>query len=84
MLERLPAPLSQLALLLARSALQLLTSLLSQVSLSPLGLISVDGKNPLILDLGATDYLTGFSKHFVSYTPCAGLKFREDDWHCPT
>ncbi|KAL0560757.1 hypothetical protein IC582_001170 [Cucumis melo] len=28
--------------------------------------------NPWILDLGATSHLTGFSKHFVSYTPCAG------------
>ncbi|TYK05539.1 Beta-galactosidase [Cucumis melo var. makuwa] len=36
-----------------------------------LGLISVDGKNPWILDSGAT-HLTGFSEHFVSYTPCAG------------
>ncbi|KAA0038787.1 putative mitochondrial protein [Cucumis melo var. makuwa] len=33
-----------------------------------LGLISVDGKNPWILDSGATYHLTGFSKHFVSYT----------------
>ncbi|KAA0055541.1 Cysteine-rich RLK (RECEPTOR-like protein kinase) 8 [Cucumis melo var. makuwa] len=37
-----------------------------------LGLISVDGTNPWILDLGATDHLTGFSEYFVSYTPCAG------------
>ncbi|KAL4022749.1 hypothetical protein IC575_016494 [Cucumis melo] len=37
-----------------------------------LGLISVDGTNPWILDSGATDHLTGFSEHFVSYTPCAG------------
>ncbi|KAA0041222.1 vacuolar protein sorting-associated protein 26A-like [Cucumis melo var. makuwa] len=37
-----------------------------------LGLISVDGKNPWILDSGATDHLTGFSEHFVSYTPCVG------------
>ncbi|KAL0557269.1 hypothetical protein IC582_005795 [Cucumis melo] len=36
-----------------------------------LGLISVDGTNPWILDSGATDHLTGFSKHFVSYTLCA-------------
>ncbi|KAA0057242.1 ty3-gypsy retrotransposon protein [Cucumis melo var. makuwa] len=36
-----------------------------------LGLISVDGKNPWILDSGATDHLIGFSEHFVSYTPCA-------------
>ncbi|KAA0049797.1 Beta-galactosidase [Cucumis melo var. makuwa] len=28
--------------------------------------------NPWILDLGTTSHLTGFSKHFVSYTPCAG------------
>ncbi|KAL0536842.1 hypothetical protein IC582_025805 [Cucumis melo] len=37
-----------------------------------LGLISVDGKNPWILDSGATDHLTGSSKHFISYAPCAG------------
>ncbi|TYK25891.1 uncharacterized protein E5676_scaffold436G001180 [Cucumis melo var. makuwa] len=36
-----------------------------------LGLISVDRKNPWILDSGATDHLTSFSEHFVSYTPCA-------------
>ncbi|KAA0041009.1 reverse transcriptase [Cucumis melo var. makuwa] len=33
-----------------------------------LGLISVDGTNPWILDSRATDYLTGFLEHFVSYT----------------
>ncbi|TYK08009.1 Retrovirus-related Pol polyprotein from transposon TNT 1-94 [Cucumis melo var. makuwa] len=38
-----------------------------------LGLISVDGMNPWILDSGATDHLTGFSKHFVSYTPVSDL-----------
>ncbi|KAA0045027.1 Beta-galactosidase [Cucumis melo var. makuwa] len=37
-----------------------------------LGLINVDGTNLWILDLGATDHLTGFSEHFVTYTPCAG------------
>ncbi|KAA0048527.1 transportin-3 isoform X1 [Cucumis melo var. makuwa] len=37
-----------------------------------LGLISVDGKNPWILDSGATDHLTGSSEHFISYAPCAG------------
>ncbi|KAA0045080.1 reverse transcriptase [Cucumis melo var. makuwa] len=37
-----------------------------------LGLISVDGTNPWILDLGDIDHLTGFSEHFVSYTPYAG------------
>ncbi|KAA0054163.1 Cysteine-rich RLK (RECEPTOR-like protein kinase) 8 [Cucumis melo var. makuwa] len=36
------------------------------------GLISVDGTNPWILDSGATDHLTGFSEHFVTYTPCVG------------
>ncbi|TYK16799.1 reverse transcriptase [Cucumis melo var. makuwa] len=36
-----------------------------------LDLISVDRKNPWILDSEATDHLTGFSEHFVSYTPCA-------------
>ncbi|KAA0057585.1 Beta-galactosidase [Cucumis melo var. makuwa] len=36
------------------------------------GLISVDGKNPWILDSGATDHLTGSSDHFISYAPCAG------------
>ena len=34
-------------------------------------LISIDGKNPWILDSGATDHLTGSSKHVVSYIPCA-------------
>ncbi|KAL0556125.1 hypothetical protein IC582_004635 [Cucumis melo] len=34
------------------------------------GLISVDGMNPWILDSGATNHLTGFSEHFVTYTPC--------------
>ncbi|KAA0052292.1 hypothetical protein E6C27_scaffold207G001230 [Cucumis melo var. makuwa] len=38
------------------------------------GLISVDGKNPWILDSGATDHLTGSSEHFISYAPCAGNK----------
>ncbi|TYK01171.1 Copia protein [Cucumis melo var. makuwa] len=37
-----------------------------------LGLISVDGKNPWILDSEATNHLIGFSEHFVSYTPYAG------------
>ncbi|KAL4010602.1 hypothetical protein IC575_030104 [Cucumis melo] len=37
-----------------------------------LGLISVDGKNPWILDSRATDHLTGYSKHFISYALCAG------------
>ncbi|KAA0063331.1 Beta-galactosidase [Cucumis melo var. makuwa] len=32
-----------------------------------LALISVDRKNPWILDSGATDHLTGFSEHFISY-----------------
>ncbi|KAL0539854.1 hypothetical protein IC582_024075 [Cucumis melo] len=36
------------------------------------GLISVDGTNPWILNSRATDHLTGFSEHFVTYTPCAG------------
>ncbi|KAL0546640.1 hypothetical protein IC582_016552 [Cucumis melo] len=36
------------------------------------GLISVDGTNPWILDSRATNHLTGFSEHFVTYTPCAG------------
>ncbi|KAA0059989.1 Cysteine-rich RLK (RECEPTOR-like protein kinase) 8 [Cucumis melo var. makuwa] len=31
-----------------------------------LELISVDGKNPWILDLGTTDHLTGSSEHFIS------------------
>ncbi|KAA0042116.1 DUF3685 domain-containing protein [Cucumis melo var. makuwa] len=59
----------------------------------PFSLISIHGKNPWILDSGATDHLTGSSEHFVSYIPCAGNeKIRiadgpelgEDDWHCPT
>ncbi|KAA0067137.1 Cysteine-rich RLK (RECEPTOR-like protein kinase) 8 [Cucumis melo var. makuwa] len=37
-----------------------------------LGFISVDGKNLWILDSGATDHLTGSSKHFISYVPCVG------------
>ncbi|KAA0059996.1 putative tRNA pseudouridine synthase [Cucumis melo var. makuwa] len=36
-----------------------------------LGLISVDRKNPWILDLGATYHLTGSSEHFISYALCA-------------
>ncbi|TYK28327.1 uncharacterized protein E5676_scaffold600G001560 [Cucumis melo var. makuwa] len=35
------------------------------------GLVSVDGKNPWILDLGATDHLI---EHELG----------EDDWHCLT
>ncbi|KAA0054864.1 Retrovirus-related Pol polyprotein from transposon TNT 1-94 [Cucumis melo var. makuwa] len=38
-----------------------------------LGLISVDGKNPWILDSGATDHLTGSSEHFISYASCAAI-----------
>ncbi|TYK31446.1 TRAF-like family protein [Cucumis melo var. makuwa] len=37
-----------------------------------LALISVDGKNPWILDSGPTDHLTGFSEHLISYALCAG------------
>ncbi|KAL0538499.1 hypothetical protein IC582_027520 [Cucumis melo] len=37
-----------------------------------LGFISVDGKNPWILDSRAIDHLTGSSEHFISYAPCAG------------
>ncbi|KAL0554275.1 hypothetical protein IC582_008192 [Cucumis melo] len=37
-----------------------------------LGLINVDGKNPWILDSGATDHSIGSSKHFISYAPCVG------------
>ncbi|TYK26078.1 Retrovirus-related Pol polyprotein from transposon TNT 1-94 [Cucumis melo var. makuwa] len=37
-----------------------------------LGLISLDEKNPWILDSGATDHLTGSSEQFISYTPCGG------------
>ncbi|KAA0057210.1 reverse transcriptase [Cucumis melo var. makuwa] len=37
-----------------------------------LGLINIDGKNSWILHLGATEHLTGFSEHFVSYSPCVG------------
>ncbi|TYK25905.1 Cysteine-rich RLK (receptor-like protein kinase) 8 [Cucumis melo var. makuwa] len=36
-----------------------------------LGLISVDGTNLWILDSGATDHLTGFSEHFITYTSYA-------------
>ncbi|KAA0056080.1 Beta-galactosidase [Cucumis melo var. makuwa] len=36
-----------------------------------LELISVDGKNPWILDSGAIDHLTGSSEQFISYAPCA-------------
>ena len=32
-------------------------------------LISIDGKKPWILDLGATGHLTGSSGHFISYLP---------------
>ncbi|TYJ97057.1 Beta-galactosidase [Cucumis melo var. makuwa] len=37
-----------------------------------LGLISVDGTNLWILDSGATDHLTSFLEHFVTYTRYAG------------
>ena len=70
MLGRLPAPVSQLALLLARPILLLFVPLLCQVCLSPL-VISVDGKNFWILDLRTTYHLIDSSKHFVSSTPCA-------------
>ncbi|KAA0032856.1 uncharacterized protein E5676_scaffold799G00180 [Cucumis melo var. makuwa] len=47
-------------------------SAIAQSSMSQsLGLISVDGKNPWILESGATDHLTG-------------LEFEEDDWHNST
>ena len=35
-----------------------------------LGIISGDGKNPWILDPGATCHLIGSSEHSVSHTPC--------------
>ena len=38
----------------------------------PFSLISIDGKNPWILDSAATDHLTNSSEHFVYYIPCAG------------
>ncbi|KAA0063166.1 Beta-galactosidase [Cucumis melo var. makuwa] len=38
-----------------------------------LRLISVDRKNPWILDSGATDHLTGSSEHFISYAPCVAI-----------
>ncbi|KAA0059194.1 UBN2_3 domain-containing protein [Cucumis melo var. makuwa] len=44
-----------------------------------LRLISVDGKNPWILDSGATDHLTDSSEHFISYAPCVGHELGEDD-----
>ncbi|TYJ99589.1 Beta-galactosidase [Cucumis melo var. makuwa] len=48
-----------------------------------LGLISVDGKNPWILESGATNHLTGSSKHFISYAPCAGdFNILDDDTSC--
>ncbi|TYK02486.1 Beta-galactosidase [Cucumis melo var. makuwa] len=37
-----------------------------------LGLISVDGKNPWILDLGATNHLISSLEHFISYALCVG------------
>ncbi|KAA0043545.1 UBN2_3 domain-containing protein [Cucumis melo var. makuwa] len=37
-----------------------------------LGLISVDGKNPWILDLGATNHLLSSLEHFISYALCVG------------
>ena len=33
-------------------------------------LISIDGKNPWILDSGATYHLSSSSEHFVSYISC--------------
>ncbi|KAA0035860.1 transport protein sec23 [Cucumis melo var. makuwa] len=54
------------------TASQISSSTLSTIAQSgisqSLGLISVDGKNPWILDSGATDHLTG-------------LDFEDDDWH---
>ncbi|KAL0539675.1 hypothetical protein IC582_023891 [Cucumis melo] len=48
-------------------------SVIAQSGMSQsLGLISVDGTNLWILDSGATDHLTGFSEHFITYTSCAG------------
>ena len=38
--------------------------------LQSLGLISVDGKNSLNLDSGATDHWTSFLEHFIFYAPC--------------
>ena len=35
-----------------------------------ISLISVDGKNPEILDFGAKNHLIGSFKSFVSYVPC--------------
>ena len=67
----LPAPLSHLALLQARPRLLLWVSLLSHVCLSPIGLISVNGENPWVLDSEATYHLTDSSEHFISYAPCA-------------
>ncbi|KAA0048290.1 reverse transcriptase [Cucumis melo var. makuwa] len=36
-----------------------------------LSLLSIDCKNPWILDSGVTDHLTSSSEHFVSYISCA-------------
>ncbi|KAA0066242.1 Beta-galactosidase [Cucumis melo var. makuwa] len=49
-----------------------LSALAQSGMFQPLDLISVDGTNLWILDSRATDHLTGFSEHFVTYTPCAG------------
>ncbi|KAA0033104.1 uncharacterized protein E5676_scaffold1032G00670 [Cucumis melo var. makuwa] len=50
-------------------------SAIAQLGMSQsLGLISVDGKNPWILDSGAIDHLIGFSEHFVSYILVAVMR----------
>ncbi|KAA0068105.1 uncharacterized protein E5676_scaffold1185G00500 [Cucumis melo var. makuwa] len=54
-------------------------SVIAQSGMSQsLGLISVDGKNPWILDLRATDYLTGFLEH-LSLIPLVPV-FTRDFW----
>lgn len=38
----------------------------------PLCLLSVNEKQPQIIDSGASDHLTGSSYGFLTYSPCAG------------
>ncbi|TYK01384.1 Cysteine-rich RLK (RECEPTOR-like protein kinase) 8 [Cucumis melo var. makuwa] len=71
MLGRLPAPLSPFGPTASQTSSSTLSAIAQLGMSQSLGLISVDGTNPWILDLGATDHLTGFSEYFVSYTLCA-------------
>ncbi|KAI5418377.1 hypothetical protein KIW84_042857 [Lathyrus oleraceus] len=44
--------------------------------------LSVSLSHTWIVDLGASDHMTGESTLFSSYSPCAGFELGEDDWQC--